>query len=1157
MADLTSWGEPPRYSAHQLTDLLQDHQPASKRLYPTEEQTAIIQAGPEPLLVVAGAGSGKTHTMTDRVIWLIANGYVRPEEVLGVTFTRKAAGELESRINTAIDQLAGRDDVELGYDTSEIGQATVTTYHSYANSLVADHGLRIGVEPDARLIGEAESYQLITEVVEQHDSDIDLSDVESDDLVASIAHDVRDRPMSSTIKAVKQLAGDCAEHLVEPGKVQEALAEMFTFGQGLPVTKSMTSSTKSLFASLKLRTKIADMVSDYLALKNANNVMDYGDLVRYAAIIATELPEVRDIEREKFKIVLLDEFQDTSHAQLKLFSALYGRAEGTQQPHSVTAVGDPNQSIYGFRGASAGQLFSFVEEFGAEQLELTTAWRNSSHILDVANHVAQPLRENAQAGHVIPELQARQGAQAGTVELNWFTSADDEAAHLAQRIQELGTGEGQHTAAILCRTKKQFTPLIEALEARGISHEVVGLAGLLGIPEVIEIVAILKVLAEPQSSEPLLRLLTNARWRIGPEDLWVLNAYAKHRERTSRVNPLDMDTSPLEDIDHPSLVNAILQLPDKAWTSRQGQRFSPAGFSRLQAIGKMLRELMRQIHLPIPTLIRHIEKHTGLGVEVGVRPGTEAVQARRYLDEFLRVAEAFQASADHTRTLDLVTFLTWLETAAEEEGGLEMPPDQPKPGAVQIMTMHASKGLEWDAVFVPGLNERYFPGTSVDLWTAKSRGDLPWPLRGDAETLPTWEHEFASDVREWAGLSGVDTWSEKMAETMMETHGREVLTLKQQVQLHELDEARRLAYVAFTRAKDLLWVSGAHWQGTAKRPDTMSVFLEEMVQYQEQYGLDAKAHWAEEFPEDNPRRAKAVVAQWPYDPLDGPTHYQVEARDDGRLPEPEAASVTVQRSHARRSALENAAQRVREVTQQTVALEDQLDQRINWVLDRANLPITHDVPMPEHLSTSRFVQLAEDPEAVARQIRRPMPQRPTAAAREGTLVHEWIEQYYAQNRPGLTPTLDIDDPETLVDAEWDQATGLAELREKFESSQWADRVPVMIEAAVETSVAGLTLRGRIDAVFRTGGDPDQTFDPAANWELVDWKTGRVPTDAELPHRSLQLAIYRLAWSRLHNIPLENITGKFVYIAHGVEKTPQDFANAGQLEHILATALGET
>lgn len=1156
MVDLT-WGHPPRYTARELTDLLEDHKPANKRLYPTDEQTAIIEAGRDPLLVVAGAGSGKTHTMTDRVIWLIANGYVRPEEVLGVTFTRKAAGELESRINNAIEHLAERDDIALDFDTTDIGQATVTTYHSYANSLVADHGLRIGVEPDARLIGEAESHQLLTEVVRANDSDIDLTDVRSEDLAASIAEDVRDRPTSSTIKAVKKLAGDCAEHLIEPDQVKAALAEMFTFGQGLPTGKTMTASTTSLFASLKLRSKVADMVTAYLEAKREQNVMDYGDLVRYAALIATQLPEVRVLEREKYKIVLLDEFQDTSHAQLKLFSYLYGRGDGTQQPHSVTAVGDPNQSIYGFRGASAGQLFSFVGEFGAEQLELTTAWRNSSHILDMANHVAQPLRDDADEGQIIPQLQARPGAERGIVELNWFESADAEAAQLADRIKSIGLADESQTAAILCRTKKQFTPLIEALEARSISYEVVGLAGLLGIPEIIEIVSILQILAEPQESDGLLRLLANARWRIGPEDLWVLSKFARTLEYQGRLDPLDSDTSPQEDIDNPSMVSAILRLPKANWTSNQGQTFSTTGFQRLHAIRAMLQELMRQIHLPIPTLIRQIEHTTGLGIEVAVRPGSQSVDARRYLDEFLRIAENFQAAADHTRTLDLVTFLTWLETAAEEEDGLDMPPEQPKPGAVQIMTMHASKGLEWDTVFVPGMNQNNFPGKKTDLWTSKARGDLPWTLRGDRDTLPTWEHEAATNVREWAGLSGVDSLSTKMAETLSETHGREVLSLKEQVQIHELAEARRLAYVSFTRAKDLLWVSGAHWQGTTVNPEPMSVFLEEMVQYQETHGLDHKGYWAEEFPEENPRRSKAIVAQWPYDPLDGPVHYQVEARDDGRLPEPDSDSVVVRRSHPRRDALQRAAARVRNAAEKTTTeLDGELAQRIDWVLDRANVPVTNDVHMPEHISTSRFVELAQNPQAIARQIRRPMPQRPTSAAREGTLVHEWIEHYYAQNRPGLTPVLDIEDTEQLVDAEWDAATGLADLREKFETSGWASRDPVMIEAAVETSVAGLTLRGRIDAVFRTGGDTTIAFDPAATWELVDWKTGRVPSDSEMPLRSLQLAIYRLAWSRLHNIPLENITGKFVYLAHGVEKTPTDFANASQLEQILQDAFGQ-
>src|SRR5699024_4770264 len=162
---------------------------------------------------------------------------------------------------------------------------------------------------------------------------------------------------------------------------------------------------------------------------------------------------------------------------------------------------------------------------------------------------------------------------------------------------------------------------------------------------------------------------------------------------------------------------------------------------------------------------------------------------------------------------------------------------------------------------------------------------------------------------------------------------------------------------------------------------------------------------------------------------------------------------------------------------------------------------THDVPMPGPITTRICVPLAAVAKAVPRNTRRPIPHRLTAAALAEALAPTSIEHLYTQNRPALTPALDFEEPEVRVDAEWDQANGLAELFEKFEAWSWADKIRVRIEAAVETSVAGLTLRGRIDAVFRTGGDPDKEFDPDATWELVDWKTGRVPSDAEMPQRS--------------------------------------------------------
>src|SRR5699024_11807801 len=132
--------------------------------------------------------------------------------------------------------------------------------------------------------------------------------------------------------------------------------------------------------------------------------------------------------------------------------------------------------------------------------------------------------------------------------------------------------------------------------------------------------------------------------------------------------------------------------------------------------------------------------------------------------------------------------------------------------------------------------------------------------------------------------------------------------------------------------------------------------------HQPRHGLKHQADWPERFPQHKPRRPKAIVAQWRYEPLDGPVHYQVEAREDGRLPEPDSDSVVVRRSHPRRDALQRAAARVRNAAEKTTTeLDGELAQRIDWVLDRANVPVTNDVHMPEHISTSRLVELARNP----------------------------------------------------------------------------------------------------------------------------------------------------------------------------------------------------
>ncbi|WCI09998.1 ATP-dependent helicase [Arthrobacter sp. OVS8] len=370
---------------------------------PTAEQSLIISSPLSPRLVIAGAGSGKTATMADRVVWLVANGWVRPEEVLGVTFTRKAAGELATRIRAklaALQRIAAADTQNqvfpAGLLSTDALEPKVSTYHSYASGIVSDYGLRLGVERDVVLLGGAQSFQLASEVVEAFDGEYEHF-----------------RSAKSTlVKAVIQLAGECAEHLQDPAGVRGWLLDRVAEFESLPYVatakKNPSQAAGELSGMLRTRASVAEMVGRYTDAKRARGALDFGDLVALAARVANEIPVAAETERQKYKVVLLDEFQDTSHAQLVLFSWLFGDG------HAVTAVGDPNQSIYGFRGASAGQLFHFVREFPvrlpglgtaedgdadagntarfavAPTSYLTTAWRNGRNILAAANTISAP-----------------------------------------------------------------------------------------------------------------------------------------------------------------------------------------------------------------------------------------------------------------------------------------------------------------------------------------------------------------------------------------------------------------------------------------------------------------------------------------------------------------------------------------------------------------------------------------------------------------------------------------------------------------------------------------------------------------------------------------------------------------------------------------------
>ena len=1165
----------PRFTPEQLSELL------GEKNSPTAEQSAIISSPLTPRLVVAGAGSGKTATMADRVVWLVANAWVRPEEVLGVTFTRKAAGELATRIRAklaVLQRIAAQDTGHTvfpeGLLSNDALEPKVSTYHSFASGIVSDYGLRLGVERDVVLLGGAQAWQLASEVVEAFDGDYRHFSAAK----------------STLVKAVIQLAGECAEHLQEPADVEAWLMARIAEFESLPYVadgkKNPTQAAMELAAMLRTRASVADMVGRYSAAKRARGALDFGDLVALAARVAREVPLAAEMERQRYKVVLLDEFQDTSYAQLVLFSRLFGGG------HAVTAVGDPNQSIYGFRGASAGQLFHFVREFpvrtpGPQEGEsfkpaptsyLTTAWRNGRSILEAANVMSESLGKAARAGEPagaagvdvqgaakVPPLQPSPYAVNGRVVLGRFGTDVEEASALAEDVLKYRVTDFELKAdgtpvppalAVLCRRRAQMETISKQLEARGIPYEIVGLGGLLDTPEIIDLVSTLRVLADPGRSDALMRLLAGARWRVGPADLMAFRDWSSQlaRRRGQPATGKDPEPATLEDgaaaddgtvvesdlTDGSSLVEALDWLPRDGWTSSHGRSLSAEARERLHRLSVELRQLRGYLGDDRTPLLGEVERAMLLDIEVAARPGVSIHQARRNLDAFQDAAAGFLKTSQR---VDILAFLAWLEAAAAEENGLDAPAADVNREAVQLLTVHASKGLEWDVVFVPGLNAGAFPSNRDSRWSSGAAA-LPWPLRGDRADLPQWDLD-QPDQKGWLD-------AEKEFKSAVQAHGE--------------SEERRLAYVAYTRAKHVLWVSSAAWVGSRAGRSEMSPFLAELEPLAERTvaGADntvAVVHPGSvdeaSLPEKSPLTLETEVAQWPYDPLEGP----VDPRTGQRLRlfpgrraamERAAAQVLASLDHQSRGAVPGSGA-VPAVDEIRAGGPDRAGTRndgrglrgpaAGWAEEaslllerRSTRARGQDVHLPSHISASTLVDLSEDPAAVLARLRRPVPREPGMSARKGTAFHSWVEEYF-----GAAGMLDLGEAPG-ADGHIDAAYDLEDMVATFRASEWAHRSPAYVEVPVETRVGDVVVRGRIDAVFR---------DADGRWDLVDWKTGRRPEAGRLKARAVQLAAYRLAWARLKGIAVEDVRAAFFYVADNQVVRPHDLASAAELEELVS------
>lgn len=1041
---------------------------------PTDEQCDIITADLKPGITIAGAGSGKTSVISLRVLYLVANGLVEPQQIIGLTFTNKAAGEMSAKISKRLAKFRKA----TGQDTHSAEAPTIQTYNSYAAGLVREYGASIGVEPDTQVLDDASAVELADQIIASADPQFVP----------------KGKSRATLVKDLIQLAGQANEHLRTADEIIEYVdsclesflnhafvedcAKALSRKRALdPDHKSeLTEELKRIQESyaeaparlwpseirdrfldvvedaglcaeitdLRNKRRLAHLLNDFAALKKENRAMQFSDQVAFAYKAVTTDPGIIENERAKWKVIFLDEYQDTSDSQVRLLTALFAGLP-------ITAVGDPRQSIYAWRGASELNIEGFPKDFSANGLtpdsfHMTVAFRNSQRVLSIANAIAQRLPEDSVDTRLKPIVlkDGTMKSPLGAVEVCIGQGkphekfVNDELENLVDWMRER---EGHR--AVLVRKRAHFAPVAQALNAAGFDVQVVGDSGGMDDPYVADIFAILNVVSDPHAAEHLTRLLTGRICKLGAHDLRAFSSIVKNANQNDPVTPLTAVECVDSFADHPH------------------PELSHVANVRLRNLARKLRDV-RSSQGGVVQTVRTIIRVFDIAYELASLPFEQAHVHRTNIDSFVAAIYSYLARKPQA---SLTAVVAWLALAHDLDA-IDSPPEALDDSAITIMTVHASKGLEFDAVALPFLTVGDLPTVPRSYRAWLTLGELPYPLRGDATKLPQLDLSKKPQT-------GIKSLAEKLAETdakdidiedLVDSKSNEdSLHLKDQIALYHRRQERRLAYVAVTRAKEHLWMGASYW-GYRTKVNTLSPFLLEAITALNANGANI------EIPEpasDKPDK-RAVRVQWPPVETEETRNKQARTRD----------FVGAQAPLDLHSDAHDGDEEFRKVVA-----------RVKKIMsDKQPKP----TQLPQRLSTSDIVKLKADAKAFKRELQRPMPQEPSEYAALGTAFHAWVEHTYGQS--ALT---DIHAAETRRALPPHLRGRFDSLVRTFEASAYVNRVPHAVELPFELEIGERKVPGKIDAVFKDGNTVT----------VVDWKTGKKPANDVLSDMTTQLAIY--------------------------------------------------
>ncbi len=598
------------------------------------EQQKAIDHTKGPLLIIAGAGTGKTRVITSSILHLINSGIYKASEILALTFTEKASNEMVERI-----------DMEMPFGYEEI---CVKTFHSFSEQILRESGLEIGIDTSYKIISREEQWFFFKKNLYTFELNYY-------------------RPLGNPNKFISDLLthfSKLKDELITPEKYIE-------WAEKLEVKNPEDEEVR------KKNLEIANAYKKYQELLIQNNYLDFGDLTTYAVKLFDTRKSVLAEYRNRFKYIFVDEFQDTNYAQFKLVRML------SEEHKNITVVGDDDQSIYKWRGASLSNILQFEKYFPeTEKVVLIENYRSSQNILDSAYTLIQnnnPDRLEVKS-NIVKRLHSN-SIHDEKVHVHHFQYYLNEAQFIAEKINSLSKEEGlpYSSFAILVRTNRITNSFIDALKSAGIPYHVNDPKGLLHLPEIKDLVAVVKFLSNPYDDVSLLRIMKLDVFGVSMQEiLSVIN------------NPIKKH-----------LVMALKKLAEEENEVLPGME---SNFKKIYELFKYLIEFSKK-------------KSVGLTInEFLMKSGhlEYLLQNEKYeevysVNEFAKNVSAFEKDNENNFVAD---FCSYIELLEESEYPMAYKEDQISREAVQILTTHGSKGLEFDYVFLGSLVNTRFPGTN-------------------------------------------------------------------------------------------------------------------------------------------------------------------------------------------------------------------------------------------------------------------------------------------------------------------------------------------------------------------------------------------------------------------------------------------------------------